>query len=60
MLIGAKTLKLLKDLITEKATFDRLTIALRKHKPLVIVIYEKFKFYNRNQLPNKCFRFYSR
>ena len=42
MLIGAKTLKLLKDLITEKATFDRLTIALRKHKPLVVVIYEKF------------------
>ena len=57
-LIGAKTYKLLKDLITPKepaaATFDELITALKKHyKPQVVVIYERFKFYNRNQLPNE-------
>ena len=57
-LIGAKTYRLLKDLISPKepatATFDELVVALRKHfKPQVVVIYERFKFYSRSQLPNE-------
>ena len=53
-LVGAKIFSLVKDLVAPKkpaeCEYDELVKALREHfKPQVIVIYERFKFYSRNQ-----------
>ena len=52
--IGPKVFGLVKDLVSpksvEKCSYDELVDALTKHyRPQTIVIYERFKFYNRKQ-----------
>ena len=53
-LIGAKTFSLVKDLVApnkpSECTYKQLVDALKSHyRPQVVVIYERFKFYSRNQ-----------
>ena len=56
--IGAKTFSLVKDLVAPKkpseCTYVELVDALRSHfRPQVVIIYERFKFYSRNQENNE-------
>ena len=53
-LLGAKTFSLVKDLVAPKTptgcTYKELVDALKAHyKPQIVIIFERFKFYSRNQ-----------
>ena len=52
--VGARTFSLVKDLVAPKnpaeCTYEELVTALKSHyRPQTVVIYERFKFYSRNQ-----------
>ena len=58
-LIGPKTFSLVKDLVSPakpgECTYKTLVDSLKAHyKPQVVVIFERFKFYSKNQEPNEC------
>ena len=52
--VGARTFSLVKDLVAPKnpaeCTYEELVTAMKSHyRPQTVVIYDRFKFYSRNQ-----------